>query len=359
MSKQTFDDLIDPNEDDNLENPNTDRDYKEPPVIGLLKGEKNDVSEVVIRQVRKEVDPSRCKPWKYHNRNAAWYTAERCKDLIKDFSDGNKQLEAGIVRKIHNDPNYDYEVIAGMRRRYAKEYCNQSYLVEVRENLSDQDAISIMLSENLYQGVTKIEDGLNYLKMLKDGVYDSVKSMSEKTKKPRTDLIRMMRCAQIYSYPSINPFMRDTPKIKQSLLEKIYFFYTPKTDADTDADADSDADADADADNQPVNQNFAKICDEVFQQNRDKDDSEQIFDNDYLKLLLKNLEKEDDSSLIPYDKKKVELSTGAKLVLSMNKKGVVCLQFDYNKLPSFDEDYTATQMMNEIAEMIGTKKTKS
>ena len=40
------------------------------------------------REVILAVDPKRCRPWKFHNRTDAWYTRERCQDLIDSIVEG-------------------------------------------------------------------------------------------------------------------------------------------------------------------------------------------------------------------------------------------------------------------------------
>src|SRR3984957_10187431 len=67
------------------------------------------------------VDPKRCRPWKYHNRGIAWYTKDRCQDLIDSIvKDG--QLEPALARKLSGEADFDFELIYGMRRRFAAEF---------------------------------------------------------------------------------------------------------------------------------------------------------------------------------------------------------------------------------------------
>src|SRR5664279_3669061 len=67
------------------------------------------------------VDPKRVRPWVRHDRGAAWYTRERCLDLIESIAkDG--QLAPATGRRVTGDPNFDYELVSGMRRRFACEY---------------------------------------------------------------------------------------------------------------------------------------------------------------------------------------------------------------------------------------------
>ena len=66
------------------------------------------------------VDPKRCRPWKFHNRTSAWYTKEACQDLI-DSMPRDGQMEPALGRKLVGDADFDFELIYGMRRRFAAE----------------------------------------------------------------------------------------------------------------------------------------------------------------------------------------------------------------------------------------------
>src|SRR5882724_3977249 len=66
------------------------------------------------------IDPKRVRAWRYHNRGDTWYTRERCQDLIDSIARDEQQVPA-VARKLTGDPNFDYELIYGMRRRYACE----------------------------------------------------------------------------------------------------------------------------------------------------------------------------------------------------------------------------------------------
>src|SRR5271154_811752 len=46
------------------------------------------------------VDPKRCRAWKYHNRTSAWYTRERCEDLISSIPRDGQQ-EPALARKLN------------------------------------------------------------------------------------------------------------------------------------------------------------------------------------------------------------------------------------------------------------------
>ena len=92
------------------------------------------------------VDPARCRPWKFHDRTAVWYTKERCQDLIDSVvKDG--QLEPALGRRVVGDPNFDYELVYGMRRRFAAEFTHTKLKLRVTE-ADDAKAAILMHAEN-------------------------------------------------------------------------------------------------------------------------------------------------------------------------------------------------------------------
>src|SRR3974390_1134361 len=92
------------------------------------------------------VDPKRCRPWKFHNRTEAWYTRERCQDLIDSVARDGQQ-EPALARKVEGDPAADYELIYGMRRRFACEFNNAKLRIRVIE-ADDARAAILMHIEN-------------------------------------------------------------------------------------------------------------------------------------------------------------------------------------------------------------------
>ena len=62
------------------------------------------------------VDPARCRPWRMHNRDLDHLSEESCRDLIDSFLAAKRQRIPAIVRRLKDDPDYDYEIIAGVRR---------------------------------------------------------------------------------------------------------------------------------------------------------------------------------------------------------------------------------------------------
>src|SRR5580700_11400034 len=80
------------------------------------------------------VDPKRCRPWRFHNRTQSWYTKERCQDLI-DSVPKDGQREPALGRKLSGDPDFDFELIYGLRRRFAAEFTR----TKLKVRLTDAD----------------------------------------------------------------------------------------------------------------------------------------------------------------------------------------------------------------------------
>lgn len=115
------------------------------------------------------VDPDRCRPWPRHNRDVANLNAENCADLIAAFHAGKRQHTPATVRRISGDPNYDYEIIAGVRRWWtvrwlrANHFPNFEYLVSVR-NMGDEEAFLVSDLENrARRDITDWERANDYL----------------------------------------------------------------------------------------------------------------------------------------------------------------------------------------------------
>lgn len=99
------------------------------------------------------VDPARCRPWRMHNRDLDHLTEESCRDLIDSFLSAKKQRIPAIVRKLKDDPDYDYEIVAGVRRWWtvkwlrAHHHPEYEYLVTI-QSVTDEEAFRVSDVEN-------------------------------------------------------------------------------------------------------------------------------------------------------------------------------------------------------------------
>jgi ParB/RepB/Spo0J family partition protein len=123
------------------------------------------------------VDPKRCRPWKYHNRTDAWYTRERCQDLIDSIAkDG--QLEPALARRLEGEKDYDFELIFGMRRRFACEATGQKLKVRVVE-ADDARAAVLMHIENAdRQDITPMERAISFATQVEAKVFATQEALA-------------------------------------------------------------------------------------------------------------------------------------------------------------------------------------
>jgi len=146
---------------------------------GVLTGRENRLSELasgsVVTRTHELVDPARCRMWEGHNRDYALLTEERCADLIESIKAQGRQEMPAIVRRIRDDPAYDFEVICGARRHWSiswlrtHNYPDFRFLIDVR-SLSDEEAFRLADIENRARDdLSDLERARDYLRAL--GVY--------------------------------------------------------------------------------------------------------------------------------------------------------------------------------------------
>lgn len=92
-------------------------------------------------------DPKRVRIWDQHNRFYDLLSPSRCADLIEGFKRTGSQEFPAIVRRVEDDPDHDYELICGARRRWTADYLSWQLLIEVRE-LNDRQAFILQDLEN-------------------------------------------------------------------------------------------------------------------------------------------------------------------------------------------------------------------
>ncbi|MEE4451599.1 ParB/RepB/Spo0J family partition protein [Novosphingobium resinovorum] len=149
------------------------------------------------------VDPARCRPWRLHNRDLDHLDEETCRDLIDAFLSAKKQRIPAIVRKLHNDPDHDYEIIAGVRRWWtvqwlrAHHHPEYEYLVTI-QHVSDEEAFRVSDIENRSRkDISDWERANEYMRAL-DEFYDGSQSeMAEHLKISRSWLSRLLDVARL------------------------------------------------------------------------------------------------------------------------------------------------------------------
>lgn len=146
-------------------------------MLGLARVTSGDYQEKTL----KLVDPARCRMWARHNRKYELLTPETCSELLEGLRAQGKQEFPAIVRRVTDDPDHDYEVIAGARRHWAVSYLRDvehreiKYLIEERE-LTDEQAFRLADIENrARRDLSDYERAVDYLNAI-DLYYGGVAS---------------------------------------------------------------------------------------------------------------------------------------------------------------------------------------
>ena len=166
----------------------------------------------LTRETILSVDPKRCRAWKYHNRTAAWYTRERCEDLIQSIPKDGQQ-EPALARKLSTDPAYDYELIYGMRRRYACEVTNAKLKVRVVDVPDDQAAILMHLENADRKDITAMERALSFQIQLEAKLFPTQEALANALNVSPGQVTKMLKAAQLLSHPSIASLLADRSAI--------------------------------------------------------------------------------------------------------------------------------------------------
>ena len=118
-------------------------------LTGLARVTAGDVKEKTFRLV----DPARCRMWVRHNRRYDLLNEAACADLLESLRSQGEQEFPAIVRRVQDDPLFDYEVICGARRHWSVSHLRNvehreiRFLIEERE-LSDEAAFRLADVEN-------------------------------------------------------------------------------------------------------------------------------------------------------------------------------------------------------------------
>lgn len=154
------------------------------------------------------VDPKRVRPWKYHNRTESWYTRERCQDLIESIARDGQQ-EPAVARKLSGDPAYDYELIYGMRRRYACDALGRKLKLRVVE-ADDARAAVLMHIENAdRQDITAMERALSFQTQIEAKIFPTQEALGDAMGLSKPQVSKMLKAAQLMRQATIGPLFAE------------------------------------------------------------------------------------------------------------------------------------------------------
>jgi ParB family chromosome partitioning protein len=178
-----------------------------PPRTGVLTGRENRLSEMaagaVVTRVHEFVDPARCRIWAGHNRDYAALDETNCSDLLESLRAQGRQEVPAIVRRVTDDPAFDFEVVCGARRHWSiswlrhNGYLEFRFLVEPRE-LSDEEAFRVADLENRHRkDLSDYERAADYARALERYYGGSQQRMLERLNVSKSWLSRYLELAKL------------------------------------------------------------------------------------------------------------------------------------------------------------------
>ncbi len=149
------------------------------------------------------VDPERCRPWRLHNRDLDHLNEESCSDLIDAFLSAKKQRIPAIVRRLNGDPDFDFEIIAGVRRWWtvrwlrANHHPEFDYLVTIQK-MADEEAFRVSDVENRSRkDITDWERAREYTAALAEFYSGAQSRMAEHLNISKSWLSRLIDVARL------------------------------------------------------------------------------------------------------------------------------------------------------------------
>jgi ParB family chromosome partitioning protein len=148
------------------------------------------------------VDPKRCRPWKYHNRTDAWYTKEGCQDLI-DSMPRDGQMEPALGRRLQGDPNFDFELIYGLRRRFAAEATHVKLKMRVTDADDARCAVLMHIENADRQDITPMERALSFQQQLEAKIFSTQEAMADAFGLSAPQVAKLLKAAQLFKHAPI------------------------------------------------------------------------------------------------------------------------------------------------------------
>ena len=166
------------------------------------------------------VDPKRVKPWAHHNRSAVWYTRERCQDLIDSIAK-DEQQEPALARRLKGDPDFDYELIFGMRRRFACETLGKKLRLRVIE-ADDIRAAVLMHVENAdRQDITPMERALSFQSQLEARIFPTQEALADAIGLTKGQVSKLIKAASLMRHATLTQLFVDKSAVPVDAAYKL------------------------------------------------------------------------------------------------------------------------------------------
>jgi len=143
------------------------------------------------------VNPFRCRMWSLHDRLESVITEESCRAEIDSFSK-HGQFVPVLGRPLRGDPLHEVELIYGARRLFVACHINKPLVVELREGMSDRDALVAMDVENRQRvDISAYERGQSYARWLREGHFRSQDDIARALKVSPSQVSRLLKIARL------------------------------------------------------------------------------------------------------------------------------------------------------------------
>jgi ParB family chromosome partitioning protein len=157
-----------------------------------------------VRQVTQLLlDPKRVRIWGGNARQYERLSEDSCRELIDSvIAEGGQKVPA-VVRRVSDDPEHDYEVIAGTRRHFAiswlrsHNYPDFAFVAQVAA-LDDEAAFRLADLENRARSdISDLERAQNYAVALQDHYEGHLTRMAERLRVSKGWLSKMVKVASL------------------------------------------------------------------------------------------------------------------------------------------------------------------
>ena len=156
-----------------------------------------------------EIEPEKCFRWEFHNRSMSWLNKKNCQDLISSIQQIG-QVEPILVRQVRGDPNYDYEIIFGLRRWFAcSQIPNQKVLAYVTE-ADDKICAILMHAENANrQDITDFERACSFAQQMTRGLFKNQNELAEAMGVSQGFISKMLTAAELCNYEWLHSLLKQ------------------------------------------------------------------------------------------------------------------------------------------------------
>ena len=169
------------------------------PVAGIVNQRGDEYREQRSEEIHILVDPKRTKMWKFADRTESDEELD-ISDLILSMAPDKEQRVPALARKLNGDPNFDYELIFGRRRRAACMHHGRKLKIVLTDK-DDKACLAEMKFENDdRKDITPMQKARSYYIQFNGGesLYRSMREMSENLAVPQKTLQRMIKAGELW-----------------------------------------------------------------------------------------------------------------------------------------------------------------